>query len=246
MRLGRLPSKPDARTARMVDFVALSTLPASPPARDWTNRLPADLGMMRNDQVGDCAYASAAHMVQVWSSQRGQTVTIPDDDVVAAYSAGTGYDPRDPSTDKGASMLDVCKQWRTAGIGGHRIGAFVKVDPRDQEHVRAAVSLFGAVYVGCNLPLRAQDQRGALWEPLGTGGFDAAGSWGGHAVACAAYDHRGPQLLTWGARQAATWDWWAAYVDEAYACLSAEWVTGAAPAPSGVDVAGLQDYLARL
>ena len=59
----------------------------------------------------------------------------------------------------------------------------------------------------------------------------------GHAVYAAGYDEEGVTVLTWGATQRATWDWWGECVDEAYAILSAEaLVDGFAP---GFDSAAL-------
>jgi len=245
--LGRNPSVHDARTLRMADYVR--QLPASPPARDWTQALPDDLGMMLNDQCGDCAYVAPAHLIQVYTGNRGVMQTPTDADVLSAYMAGTGYDPNKPETDGGASMLDVAKGWRSSGLYGHHIGAFVRVDASDQEEVRAAINLFGGVYLGARMPLRAKQQldAGAGWSvpgPLTT--TDAPDSWGGHAMACAQYDRQGPWLVTWGRRQRCTWQWWANYVDEVYAVLSADWVDGSTPAPSGLDVRGLQDALQRV
>lgn len=248
MRLGKLAVRLDARTLRLADYVDLRSLPASPPARDWTDAMPADLGMMLNDKLGDCAYAAPGHMVQVWTANRGSMLTIPDEQIERAYEA-TGYRPGHPETDAGSVMLDVCKQWRSSGIGGHHVGAFVKVDHHNQEHVRAAVNLLGGVYVGATLPTRAQMQldHHATWDVRGTlTGVDAPGSWGGHAMGCAQYDRNGPWLLTWGRRQRTTWAWWGAYVDECYALLSTDWVTGAAPAPSGVDAEGLRRALEKV
>lgn len=247
-KLGKLAVRYDTRTMHMADYVNLRSMPANPPARDWTEGMPADLGMMLNDQIGDCAYAAPGHMVQVWTANRGAMVTLADSAIEKAYEA-TGYRPGQPQTDNGSVMLDVCKQWRTDGIGGHKVGAFVKVDHRDQEHVRAAINLFGGVYVGANLPQRAQMQLqfNATWDVRGTlHGVDSPGSWGGHAMGCGTYDRNGPTLLTWGKRQAATWSWWLAYVDECYALVSMDWVSGAALAPSGVDVAGLNAALERI
>jgi hypothetical protein len=240
--LGKQPRRHDPRTLRLATLLT-TALPAAPPARDWSAALPTALGMMRNDACGDCTCAGAAHLVQTWTANNGGEVTISDDDVVAAYSKITGYTPSDPTSDKGAVLLDVLNAWRQAGIGGHKIGAYAIVDHTNVAEVKLALDLFGGLYTGAMLPQSAESAVGSTWSAVA---LDDAGSWGGHCMAVAAYDADGITYLTWGARQRATWDWWSAYCDEAYAIIADDWVTGAKPAPSGFDVAALRQYLAEL
>jgi hypothetical protein len=246
MKLGKLAPKHDIRTAHMIDFVSLMRLPAPPPACDYDVKLPADLGMMANDKIGDCGFAGQGHAIQTWTSQNGHTVTPTTAAVIAAYSGCTGFTPSDPSSDQGVVLLDALNYWRKTGLGGHKIGAFMKVDHHNLDHVKIAINLFGGVYVGVSLPIAAQDQ--VMW----TGprnhltGDNAPGSWGGHCVWAPSYDHLGIGLVTWGARKRADWNFWVDYVDEAYVAVSVDWVTGAKPAPNGFNLAKLQSYLALL
>lgn len=239
--LGKLPAVHDPRTLRLAKLLVPS-LPAAPPSRDWSVALPVDLGMMSNDVCGDCTCAGAAHLVQTWTANNGGELTLGDADVVAAYSDITGYTPSDPTTDRGAVLLDVLNAWRQNGIGGHKIGGYVAVNHLDLEEVAQAIDLFGGVYTGAMLPVCAQAQVGATWSD--TSG--AAGGWGGHCLAAVAYNDAGLTYVTWGKRQLATWQWFAAYADECYAIISVDWVTGAKPAPSGFDLPTLQAYLAQI
>src|SRR6185312_5832457 len=234
MKLGKKPPRHDHRTLRLCAYLA-SELPAPLLCVDWTKPLPADLGEMRNDQIGDCAEAGPGHLIQTWTGNRGDMLTVSDEAIVAAYSAITGYNPSDPATDQGSVLLDVLNFWRQTGIGGHRIGAYAAVNHTDVNEIKIACDLFGGLLTGVALPTTAQGEIGATWQD--TSG--EPGSWGGHCMALVGYDADGLTFITWGKRQRATWAWWAKYADEAYALISTDWVDGTAEAPSGFDAAQL-------
>jgi hypothetical protein len=152
----------------------------------------------------------------------------------------------DPSTDQGVVLLDALRYWRNVGISGHKVGAYMKVDHHNIDHVKIAINLFGGVYMGANLPASAQGKpqwsggRGVLR------GDDAPGSWGGHCMWAPKYDRSGVGFVTWGTRQPADWQWWVDYVDEAFAVVSIDWVSGSKTAPNGFNLAKLQSYLTSL
>jgi hypothetical protein len=240
-KLGKLAPKHDPRTFRL--SAVLPELPTPPLARDWAAPLAFPGPSWRNTDLGDCTCAAIGNAVRVATANHGAEVKLTDDAVLTAYSAVSGYDPRTGANDGGAAMLDVLNYWRKTGVGGHQIGGFVRLSPGE---VETAINLFGGVYVGAALPLKAQHQE--VW----TGGYDAhtpedvPGSWGGHAMWLASYDHLGVELLTWGNRQRADWAWMSRYADELYAVFSADWVSGAAPAPNGFDTTRLHALLAAL
>ncbi len=239
MKLGKRPPVLDPRTLRLTRYLIPEALPPVPPVVDWSGPL-VNFGMMRNDDLGDCTIAAAAHLVQVWTQDAaGAAVTIADSLIVAAYSAATGYNPADPNTDQGANELDILKFWRSQGIGTHKIGAYVGVNPTDHDHVRAALYLFGGLYIGLALPITAQRQ--AFWDvpdggPTGDG---EPGSWGGHAVCVVEFDQNSLTCITWGQKKVLTWPFWDTYTDEAYAILSPDWLAQNR-APVGLDLATLQ------
>ncbi len=236
-RLGKQPARHDPRTLQMADYLAL---PDIPPQADYTSKVGPDWGMMLNDRTGDCTCAAAGHAIQLWSANESREITIPDSKVLRAYSAVSGYRPGDPSTDRGAVELDVLKYWRKAGVGGHKIDAFVALEPGNHHHVMAAVELFGLSYVGLALPLSARSQ--AVWSvpPGGPRGQGAPGSWGGHAVIVGQYDAQFLTCVTWGRPQRMTWAFWDAYCDESYALLSGLWAPDGRRSPSGFDHPALE------
>ena len=74
----------------------------------------------------------------------------------------------------------------------------------------------------------------------------APGSWEKHTVPAVSYDTKGLRVVTWGALQRMTWDFWEAYVDEAYAILSKDWIEDSGHAPSGIDWESLKSDLQKV
>jgi hypothetical protein len=240
MKLGKHAPKNDPRTLRLAHYL-LPSLPAAPLSSDWGTKIER-WGMMRNDAVGDCTCATAGHMIETWSSVAGSLRIITDAEVIKAYSAVSGYDPATGANDNGAVEVDVLNYWRKTGIGGHKIGAYAAVNPKNPDHVKAGCWLFGGLYLGLALPLSAQSQD--VWDVARRNG--RAGSWGGHAVNVVAYDKNALTCVTWGARKQMTWRFFEKYCDEAYALISSDWVNGKKKAPSGFDLAALQADLNAL
>lgn len=247
-KLGKAPARHDMRTAHLFDFVKRSLLPTPPAELDWDQHLPDDTGMMRNDEYGDCGFAAMGHAEQTWTGARSlaSEIKVSDDDVLAAYAGCTGFVAGDPSTDNGVVLLDALKYWRNTGVGGNKIGAFVKVDHHNLDHVRIAIELFGGLYIGAMLPVSAQDDGPWVGKKGHLRGDDEPGGWGGHCMWTPKYDGNGVGLRTWGKIKPTDWQWWLNYVDEAYAPLSKLWCDDAACAPNGLDIAKLNAYLASL
>jgi len=241
-RLGKLPAKHDERTLMLGRYLPVS-LPPAPEWVDW-GRAVSSWPMLANDQLGDCTCAGAGHMIQCWTSLISAPAAITDAEIIAAYEAVSGYRPSDPSSDNGAVELTVLKYWRKAGIAGHRIGAFAGVHPVDLDHVKAAVHLFGGLYIGLSLPLSAQDQD--VWDYACLGTQNIPGSWGGHCVNVIGYDAQGLTCVTWGAVKRMTWSFWLKYCDEAYAIISPDFLSGDGETPDGFNLMQLQADLRTL
>jgi hypothetical protein len=113
--------------------------------------------MMENDQLGDCTCAAAGHLIMEWTKNAQSTMVTPtDDQIVAAYSAITGYNPQTGANDNGAVEVDVLNYWRQTGIAGHQIQAYMALEPSNHQHVMDAVWIFGGCYIGLALPKSAQ------------------------------------------------------------------------------------------
>lgn len=225
-RAGRLPNSGKPR----VRITATHKPPAyTPPATlDRFSAIPAaSIGMDGNDEVGDCTIADGDHEVKCAQVAAGNAeVSSTTAECLSIYSAVTGYNPADPSTDQGAEMQDVRSYWQKTGfkLGGqvHKVLLFAEVDVHDVTVAQWALDQFGAVGVGVNLPNSAMDQfnAGQPWDVVADdGGID-----GGHAIALVGYDTTGPVFITWGQVQRATWAWWTRYVEEAWTVLTEDFV----------------------
>ena len=237
MKLGKAAPRHDRRTLQMANYLR-ADLPPAPPQMDYgakVNTWP----MMANDHIGDCTCAAAGHLIEDWTANAGKLVIVSTAAVIEAYSAITGYDPKTGKNDNGAVEIDVLNYWRQTGVGGHKIVAYVALEPSNREHVRDACFIFGGCYIGLALPMSAQTQDVWSVPPGGATGAGAPGSWGGHAVPVVAYDVRGLTVVTWGALKRMTWEFWDAYCDEAYAIYSTDFLEPNEKAPNGFDMAAL-------
>lgn len=245
--LGKGPVKEDDRTLLAAKYFT-PDLPPPPPKVDWAARV-STWPMFANNRYGCCTCATAGHMELAWTANAGSPpVMLSDADILAAYTAVTGFNPGDPATDRGAYELDVLNFWRQTGVGGRRIAAFVRLDHTDLQEVRQAIAIFGAVYTGFQLPKSAQAQFRAAkaWSQSRTVGDSRRGSWGGHAFAVFGYDPRYMTGVTWGRTQRLTPTFWRRYCDEAYALVSQSFLDAHGLTPQGLDLAALMDDLHRV
>jgi hypothetical protein len=250
LKLGKGVARHDPRTLLMAAYITPS-LPTPPASFDLTTKVKSPWGMMENDQIGDCTCAAAGHLIMEWTANAGKKMVVPTNkQIVAAYSAITGYNPKTGANDNGAVELDVLNFWRQSGIAGHKIGAYVALEPSNHNHIMDAVYMFAGCYIGVQLPIsaQAQTQNHQPWSvpPGGTTGDGKPGSWGGHAIPVVAYDSRGVTVVTWGALQTMTWTFWEAYCDEAYAILSTDYLDNKQQAPQGFSMTQLEADLADL
>lgn len=240
MKLGKRPAQHDPRTLRLARYLPLD-LPAPPDVVDFYSAAQR-IGMMLNDQLGDCGPAMVGHQHQLWTASNGVEWVPADEDVVALYREAGDYVDGDPSTDNGVIMLRLMNSWRRVGIAGRKIDGYVALDLKDRELFKLAIHLFGSVSLGFDLPLSAQTQDGWFVAVGGTFGDPTPGSWGGHAVPGVGYDERGLWIVTWGELKFVTWDFVDACCDEAYAPLSDDWADFDG-APNGMDIETLRKDL---
>jgi hypothetical protein len=232
-KLGKLAPKNDPKTLKFKSY--LSSLPPIPSAIDWTPKV-ADWQMLGNDEVGDCTCASAMHLEMLWTSQTSTEYVPSTADTLFAYSAITGYNPTDPSTDNGANEENVLNWWKQNGFGSRKpILGFMQIDTKNLAHIKAAITIFGGVYAGVQMPDNAQDQ------------FQAGQPWsnssktieGGHAIPLVAYDPNYMTCITWGAKQKIDYQWLGQNLEEAYAVLSPDWLTSMGVTPNGFNLTQL-------
>lgn len=231
---GRVRSKTDPRTLQMAQ---LSGLP-EPPSIYSAAAVPS-WPMLGNDKAPCCTCAAAAHLIHNWTAARDQPVLISEQAVLATYVEVSG------GTADGAEMLQVLRFWRRSGISNRKLNAYVALDPHNGRNLRSTVFLFGAAYIGLDLPDFAVQQassRERAWtvSPAGATGENAPRGANGHCVAVVGYDQDVLYVVSCGARWTMTWDFYHAYNDEAYAVLSQDWYGEERRSPNGFDLAELQ------
>lgn len=241
VRLGKMPARHDPRT---FDYAKYRTgLATAPLQADWSTGVP--FAMLSNDKYGDCVEAGYAHQVQIWGDKAGNTFVPTDAEVLSAYTAITGFNPNDPSTDKGTDILTAMGYWQKTGLGGQKITAYAKVAPTNLEQVREAIAWYGGAYIGVQLPTSAQSQVGKEWT-VTTGPDAVVGSWGGHCIPLCAYDQNTVTCVTWGALQPMTWEFFTTYCDEAFVMLATDWISATGQSPSNLAWGQLMADLANL
>lgn len=242
-KLGRLPRKDNPRTLKLAKYLKTSMPLVKVLPWAWEYNI-SDWTMMANDSVGDCTCACIGHMIMEWTSRTFGTVTPTTDQIIAAYSAITGYVPGNESTDNGAAITDVLAYFVSTGIAGRKALAWAAIDVADQTAIRQALQIFGGIDIGFNVPQSAIDEFNAGQPWNGTTDTNIIG---GHSVCVLGGGGLGGTCITWGQRQQFSWDFWRAYVDEAYAIITQDWLTAAAKTPIfGFDMATLQADLAAL
>jgi hypothetical protein len=255
LRLGRKERREDPRTLQFGRYLDEAVaLPATPPSCDWTTGVPS-WPMYGNDVLGDCTIAAVGHMIQAWSAAAGGLKTFGDADVEAMYWE-TGDPPAATGaaggpTDDGRDEMGVLNYWRQTGLAPgtsytDKIVAYASVDVSNADQVRAAISLFGGVYAGAGLPLTAQGQ--SVWDVVAAEPEqNQPYSWGGHAIPILAYDEAGDfVVVTWGGLMRVTGAFFAEYFDEAYAIVSADFLTATGASPAGFDLERLEADLLEI
>lgn len=241
MKLGKLPAKVDPLVPRLAAFMVPAAPP--PPSADWSHGL-RDWGVMRNDELGDCTACGVAHFLQAMSAAAYTEFTARDEQVVAFYSATTGYNPADPSTDQGGVEVDVLRYLLKNGFCNHHVIGFGSLQPRDTDSVKRTIADLGGAYIGVALPISAQKESvwGEGWDGLSD---QSPGSWGGHCVYACGYDATHVTFVSWGKIMKMTWNFWQNYVDEAYGLLWASMIK-AGKAPNGLNLDALVAEVQKL
>jgi hypothetical protein len=223
---------------KLVDYIHADL--ANPPAAVSRPHPGFNWGMLANDRLGDWVIAMMLHSIEEFHLDAKTPVpAFTGHDAIKLYSAITGYDPNDPSTDQGTNESTAMKYWQRPGLAtgdgvDHTIVATVAVDPSDLNECRIAIDEFVALQIGIALPITAQGQK--EWTVVGDGrtGHSAPGSWGGHGIPYREYDAETFKCVTWGAELLLTVPFHEAYAQEAHVVVTREMLDNTGVGPSGV------------
>lgn len=223
LKLGLLPPVEDKRDLLFARYRIPSKLP-TPPAQFGRETLVQKWGILGNEKFGCCVFSGAAHEVMLWNAECDTVVPFRDKDVLADYSALTGFNPRRPASDQGTDMRQAMMYRLKTGVVDadgkrHKLGGFVALEPGNLTQLWQATYIFGAVALGFKLTQTAMDQ------------FEAGKPWdvgkksrvvGGHYVPAVARRGGNGLVVSWGRLQAFTPAFYQTYCDQAFAMLSEE------------------------
>ena len=223
---------------RLADYIHAEL--ANPPAAISRPHPGFQWGMLANDEIGDCVIAMMLHSIEDFHLDAATPPpAFTDADAIRIYSAITGYNPKDPSSDQGTDESAAMRYWehpglKTTGDGTHTIVATVAVDASNLNECRIAIDEFVDLQIGIALPISAQGQK--EWTVVGDGktGDSAPGSWGGHGIPYREYDADTFKCVTWGAELLLTVPFHQDYAQEAHVVVTQEMLNRQGVGPSGV------------
>jgi hypothetical protein len=174
-----------------------ATLPTPPTSCDYSSLALSSLrDIMGNDQFGDCVLASANHVQGVVTGNAGALVQAALTEILAQYTAITGFDPNNPATDQGTDEVTALNWYCAHGFAnGVKPLGWIYVDGSNQVEVRTAIDLFEHLIICAGLP-----DPWVTPFPNGDGfNWDAANPnpSNGHSFMAFGFDSSGVKIDTW-------------------------------------------------
>lgn len=181
----------------------LASAPLPPNHISYAPKAMASLSQMfGNDVESDCTIACAAHAEGVFTANSGEVFIPTMDQVNAMYSVCEGP-PGYPASDNGCDEVTVLNYWKSAGLAGHKIEAWMLVDSSNIEEAKTSLWLFENLIFCVDLPDEwvnpLPSDSGFTWNYV-AGDPDPEN---GHCFLGTGYDFRYPnkkgfEIDTWG------------------------------------------------
>jgi len=199
---GRRPPK-NAPALRLASFLARA-VPAHPRSEDYLAKL-SDWQVLGNDVAGDCNAVTWANMRRLVTGVLSAEYYPTQAQVWQFYQTqNPGFDPNGSSStngpgsneDQGMEIQTGLEYLhRTGGPDGVKAVAFAKVNPARLAEVKAALAIFGGLWLGI-MVLDANQQQfaeGHSWTDVAGSPID-----GGHAILGGGYTTATVKFITWG------------------------------------------------
>ena len=242
-KLGKLAPRKLLSTPAFGDYLDKATAWPVVKPRGWEYAVPADkLEMLGNDEIGNCVICAMMHYAQAETANTSNPLTPTTGQTIETYSAITGYDPKNPHTDKGTYWTDALTYWKQHGIPLlnakgqeviHKILGWASLDLSSIAQQRYACDLFGGTLMGVQLPQSAEvDMTNWVYVP-------GSRIVGGHGINREGQGGAGWHVGSWGKWIKGTWSFSLQYADEDYCVVSPTWVGVQGKSPSGLDLNGL-------
>ena len=203
--LGCKHSPPEA-VAKVPKLARLlkAQLPAPPSACSWLAAASQGVSQMYgNDQYGCCVPAGDNHSRDVFDGNAGDPKVATTADVLAEYSAITGFDPNDPSSDQGTDPLQAFDYYVKTGfkVNGDKLAGYVALDHINnwQEVLQSIYLFIGGVGLALDLPQEYVNRmmptgNGFVWDVAGPPDPSL-----GHWIVALGFDSNGNLIVsTWG------------------------------------------------
>jgi hypothetical protein len=250
VKFGRKPAKRLLSMPALGDFLDKATTWPAVPAQGWENAvLTSSWGMLGNDNYGDCAEAGILHLIQGQSSNTGNPLSATTAQALALYSAVTGFNQNDPSTDNGTVLTDLLTFIKKNGVEmtdstGKTVTVEVigsaSLDISSPAQMRYAAYTFGGNYLGINCPAQCEQDL-TNWNFAA--GLPIAG---GHCIPQEGEGSQGGKIVSWGQVIPVSNAFIAGYLEEAYIVITKSWLNAQGKSPSGLDLNGLTAAMAAL
>jgi len=248
LKLGKTPARPGAMTFKLAKYLEAIKLPTPPQVFGHQALVGASWQMLGNDKYGDCVWAGADHETMLWNKEAGTAVSFNDKAALSDYAAVTGFDPSDPSTDKGTDMVVAASYRRKTGVidakgKRHKVAAYLAIKIGDTDQLALAMYLFGVAGIGIKFPASAMTQfnAGKPWDVVAGAKIE-----GGHYIPGVGRDKNGNiVVVTWGKLQLMTPKFFKTYCDEVVTYISVEDLKNGTT-PEGFKLAQLQADLNAL
>ena len=243
LRLGRKPARRLLSMPALGDFLDKAVTWPAVPAQGWEFAVnPSTWGMLGNDQYGCCGEAGILHLIQGQSSNTGNPLTATTAQALALYSAVTGFDPNDPSTDQGTVLTDLLTYIQKNGVEMNNstgkpvtveVVGSASLDISSFAQLRYAAFTFGGTYLGINCPQQCVDDT-SNWNF--SAGLPPAG---GHCIPQEGEGAAGGKIVSWGMVIPCSTGFLLSYLEEGYVVITKAWLNAQGKSPTGLDLNSL-------
>lgn len=211
---GRNP--PKNTPALLLASFLTQAIPAHPPSEDYLSRL-GGWQMLGNDKYGDCVAVTWANMRRLVTAALTTERYPTLDQVLALYKT---QNPNFPSQDNGMD-IQTCLEYlnHTGGPDGTKVVAFAKVNFSNLDEVKAALAIFGCLWIGINVQKANMTEmdNGQPWDYV-----SGSPNEGGHSVIGGGYTGLATndvRFITWAQETGFTDNFWNKQVEEAWAVI---------------------------
>ena len=206
---------PHAPMLKLRDYMKMAALPTNPASCDYSSpAISVITNLEGNDEYGDCVEAEDSHFIAVMTGNAGTLFAYSKQQTLAAYSALTGFNASDPSTDQGTDPIaDLNYYVQNPYADGTKLAGYLQVDATNQQEVMFALFAFGNLKLWLALPDSyinpIPSANGFVWD------VDSPDPSNGHCIGSCGYNStnvavvgansQGVQIMTWGLIGTLTW-----------------------------------------